>query len=171
MHDATWLLRAYARRRVRLQQAQDAREVQNGVLLSLLGRAQGTRFARDHDLAGVRTLDDYRMRVPVRSYEEFWDCYWRDAFPRLVDCTWPGLIPWFAETSGTTRGSTKFIPVSRAMIRANRRAATDLLVWHVTNRPGSRISRAAPSCSVARRGSNAAPRVWRAGISAASRHR
>lgn len=139
MHDATWLLRAYARRRVRLQQAQDAREVQSGVLLSLLGRAQGTRFARDHDLAGVRTLDDYRMRVPVRSYEEFWDCYWRDAFPRLVDCTWPGLIPWFAESSGTTRGSTKFIPVSRAMNRANRRAATDLLVWHVTNRPGSRI--------------------------------
>ena len=139
MHDATWLLRTHARRRIRLQSARDARSQQTGVLLSLLRRARGTRFAGDHGFAGVRTLDDYRDRVPVRSHEDFWDGYWRESFPRLVDCTWPGLIPWFAQTSGTTRGRTRFVPVSHAINRANRRAATDLLVWHVFNRPRSRI--------------------------------
>ena len=117
----------------------DSPGVQRGILDSLVKRAQETLFAHDHDFRGIRTLDDFRKRVPVRSYEDFWDSYWQDAFPRLVDCTWPGLIPWFAETSGTTRGSTKFIPMTRAMNRANRRAASDLLVYHVVNRPHSRI--------------------------------
>ena len=139
MHDATWLLRAHARRRLRRLEAGDARRLQTGVLRSLVRRAAATRFARDHDLAGVRTLDDYRARVPVRSHDAFWDDYWSRDFPRLVNCTWPGLVPWFAETSGTTRGVTRFIPFTREMNRSNRRAAGDLLVWHVANRPRSRI--------------------------------
>lgn len=139
MHDATWLLRAHARRRLSRLEAGDAQSLQTGVLLSLIRRAAATRFARDHDLAGVRTLDDYRARVPVRSHDGFWDDYWSRDFPHLVNCTWPGLVPWFAETSGTTRGTTRFIPFTREMNRSNRRAARDLLVWHVTNRPQSRI--------------------------------
>ncbi len=139
MHDATWLLRAHARRRLRRLEAGDARRLQDGVLHSLIRRAARTRFAQDHDLAGVRTLDDYRARVPVRSHDEFWDDYWSRDFPRLVNCTWPGLVPWFAETSGTTRGITRFIPLTREMNRSNRRAAGDLLVWHVINRPHSRL--------------------------------
>ncbi len=139
MYDATWLLRAHAGRRMRRLRRADAATVQLGVLRSLLRRAGRTRFARDHDLAGVRSLDGYRRRVPVRGYEEFWDGYWGKDFPSLVDCTWPGLIPWFAETSGTTRGATKYIPVSHAINRANRRAGADLLCWHLANRPKSRI--------------------------------
>ena len=139
MHDATWLLRAHARRRRRRLEAGDAHSQQTGVLLSLIRRATTTRFARDHDLGSVRTLDDYRARVPVRSHDGFWDDYWGGDFPHLVDCTWPGLVPWFAETSGTTRGASRFIPVTREMNRSNQRAAIDLLVWHVTNRPQSRI--------------------------------
>ncbi|MDE0238667.1 MAG: GH3 auxin-responsive promoter family protein [bacterium] len=139
MLDATWLLRAHARRRLLRLGAGDAQRLQTGILLSLIRRAAATRFARDHDLAGVRTIDDYRARVPVRSHDDFWDDYWSRDFPRLVNCTWPGLVPWFAETSGTTRGTTRFIPFTREMNRSNRRAAGDLLVWHVINRPRSRI--------------------------------
>ena len=84
-------------------------------------------------------MGDYRERVPIRTYEEFWDNYWRDSFPRLVDCTWRGTIPYFALSSGTTRGATKYIPVSREINRANARAVADLLVHHVENRPDSRV--------------------------------
>ncbi|MCY4097635.1 MAG: GH3 auxin-responsive promoter family protein, partial [Rhodospirillales bacterium] len=79
-------------------------EVQQGVLRSLVHRARGTRFALQHEFGAIRTLGDYRECVPIRTYEEFWDNYWRDSFPRLVDCTWPGTIPYFALSSGTTRG-------------------------------------------------------------------
>ena len=139
MYDATWLLRAYARRRLRRLARLRAAETQLGVLLALVGRGRETRFGRDHGFDGVRSLADYRARTPIRGYEAFWDEYWRAPFPRLVDCTWRGRIPWFAVSSGTTRGASKFIPVSREMGAANTRAAADLLVHHVAARPGSRI--------------------------------
>jgi len=114
-------------------------EVQQGVLRSLVHRAHGTRFARQHEFGAIRTLGDYRARVPVRTYEDFWDNYWRESFPRLVDCTWRGTIPYFALSSGTTRGATKYIPISREINRANARAVADLLVHHVENRPDSQV--------------------------------
>ena len=117
----------------------DAGEAQRRVLLSLVRRARGTVFGRDHRFDMVRSLGDYRRRVPLRDYEAFWDSYWSDAFPRLAGTTWPGAIPWLAVSSGTTRGATKFIPVSREMRRANARAGADLLVHHVAARPRSRI--------------------------------
>lgn len=139
MYDATWLLRAHARRRLARLADTDAGEVQRRVLLSLVRRARGTVFGRDHRFDMVRDVDDYRLRVPLRDYEAFWDSYWSDAFPRLAGRTWPGAIPWLAVSSGTTRGATKFIPVSREMRRANTRAGTDLLVHHAAARPRSRI--------------------------------
>ena len=139
MYDATWILRAYANRRLGQLKRMNPAAVQQRVLLSLVQRARGTRFGRDHDFGAIRSLTDYRQRVPIRTYEAFWDTYWNDSFPRLADCTWSGTIPYFALSSGTTRGTTKFIPVSRAINRANTRAVADLLAHHVANRPGSRI--------------------------------
>ena len=139
MYDATWLLRLYARRRLRRLARMDPQAVQRGVLSSLVRRARGTKFGRDHDFAAVRSLDDYRSRVPLRDYDAFWDAYWRVPFPRLDDCTWPGPIPWFAVSSGTSTGTTKYIPVSREMRRSNVRAGAELLVRHLAGRPDSRL--------------------------------
>ena len=139
MYDATWLLRLYANRRLRHLARMDPLAVQRGVLSSLVRRARGTTFGRDHDFAAVRSLDDYRSRVPLRDYDAFWDAYWRQPFPRLVDCTWPGLVPWFAVSSGTSTGTTKYIPLSREMRRSNVRAGAELLVHHLAGRPDSRL--------------------------------
>lgn len=139
MLDATPLLRLYAARRMKRLRRQDPVRVQHDQLLRLARRARRTRFAADHDLASIRTVADYQARVPLRRYEDFWDAYWKDAFPRLTDCTWPGTIPYFAVTSGTTTGITKYIPLSREMMRSNVRAGIDLLVHHVVSRPHSRL--------------------------------
>jgi hypothetical protein len=98
--------------------------------LWLLSHAAKTRFGRDHRFSEITDYPAFRDRVPLRRYEGLWRDYWQPAFPRLVDCSWPGLIPFFAATSGTTTGATKYIPVTRAMIRSNRRAALD--VWFFT---------------------------------------
>lgn len=139
MYDATWILRTYAKRRLRQLAHMDSSRVQLHLLMSLVARARRTQFARDHDFGAIRSLKDYRERVPIRSYEAFWDTYWGRSFPRLVNCSWRGKIPYFAQSSGTTRGTTKFIPVSREINRANTRAVADLLVHHAANRPHSRI--------------------------------
>jgi len=108
-------------------------------LLKLVRQAQGTQFGRDHRFPEIRSVKDFQARVPLRRYEDFWELYWEKTFPHLDDVSWPGAIPYFAVTSGTTKGVTKYIPCSPAMIRSNVRASTDILVHHLTARPGSRI--------------------------------
>ena len=139
MHDATWLLRLYARQRLRRLAHMDPEQAQRRTLSSLIRKARRTQFGRDHGFSANWSLDDFRSCVPLRDYDAFWESYWRAPFPRLTDCTWPGLVPWFAVSSGTTTGTTKYIPVSREMRRSNVRAGAELMVHHVANRPESRL--------------------------------
>src|SRR5215207_6066821 len=139
MMDATAALRLYARWRAARLARQDAAAVQQRTLVRLIGRAAGTQFGRDRGFAAIRDLRAFRAAVPLRRYEDFWSAYWRAPFPTLADVTWPGRIPFFAATSGTSTGATKYIPVTRAMVRANRHAALDLLVHHLQQRPESRV--------------------------------
>ncbi|HVM81993.1 MAG TPA: GH3 auxin-responsive promoter family protein [Stellaceae bacterium] len=139
MIDATGLLRLYARYRSARLAAQDAVETQRRLLRRLVRRAAKTRFGRDHRFQEIADIEDFQARVPLRRYEQMWRDYWQPTFPRLVDCTWPGTIPFFALTSGTTTGATKYIPCSREMNRSNEWAAIDILVHHLRNRPRSRV--------------------------------
>ena len=139
MLDATKLLRVYARRRLAVLARQDAAATQHRELLRLLHRARRTRFGVSHSFAGIREVAEYQDRVRLRRWEDFWGDWWQRSFPRVADATWPGVIPCFANTSGTTGAATKRIPVSREMLRANRRAALDVLAFHLAARPGSRI--------------------------------
>ena len=139
MIDATWALRLYARHRLSQLKAQDAVDQQQRQLRQLVRKAAPTRFGRDHRFVEIRSVADFQARVPVRDYEEMWHRYWQPDFPRLVDCSWPGTISFFALTSGTGSGATKHIPCSRDMTRSNGWAAIDLLVHHVANRPHSHV--------------------------------
>src|SRR5690606_38939000 len=123
MIDATPLLRLYARRRAAALHRQDPAATQRRQLLRLVRRARDTRFGRDHDFAGIRDVADFQARVPIRRYEAFWSEYWEPTFPHLAGASWPGAIPYFALTSGTTSGKTKYVPVSREMIASNKWAA------------------------------------------------
>src|SRR5262249_50650482 len=86
-------------------------------------------FGRDHDFARIRTVEDYQHLVPLRDYDTFWRDYWQPVFPCLQGVSWPDPIPYFALSSGTTTGSTKYLPVSAQMLASNRRAALTTLAW------------------------------------------
>ncbi|MBV8869933.1 MAG: GH3 auxin-responsive promoter family protein [Acetobacteraceae bacterium] len=139
MIDATPVLRGYAAWRRRQLAAEDAAIEQERQLLRLVRRARGTAFGRAHGFDRIDSVAAFQSRVRLRRYEDFWREWWQPAFPRLRDVSWPGTIPYLAATSGTTTGVTKYIPVSRAMVAANRRAALDTLVHHLAARPDSRV--------------------------------
>jgi GH3 auxin-responsive promoter len=124
------VLTRQARRRVAALDRCSLARVQRDTLLRLVRRAVHTRFGRLHDFAGIRSIADYQRRVPLRGYEAFWDEFWKPVFPYLDGETWPGLIPYFALSSGTTSGSTKYIPVSREMLASNRKAALTTLAFY-----------------------------------------
>lgn len=142
--DATPLLKLYTKRRARQLARQNAVDAQRRELARLLAKARDTRFGRDYGFArlldsGIDGPDAFRRAVPLRRFEALWEEYWKPVFPHLVDCTWPGTIPFFAQTSGTTTGVTKYIPCSREMVAANRRATLDLVTHHLSNRPHSAL--------------------------------
>ena len=138
MMDATPLLRLWARRRLHRLADMDPAAVQQAELLKLVRTAQDTRFGRAHGFGRIRTVADFQAAVPVRDYDAFRDGIWGNAFPHLAEIGWPGPVPWFALTSGTTRDVTKYIPVTAAMVRSNRRAALDTMAHHLAARPRSR---------------------------------
>lgn len=126
---------------------------QRELLTRLIQRAAATRFGRDHrfpDLLGLSFDELYRQysrAVPIRTYQQYWEQYFEPHLHangtkrnlQLRDVSWPGDIPYFCETSGTT-APTKFIPFTKEMFSANRRAAIDMLAAYLANRPGSRVA-------------------------------
>ena len=137
--DATPFLKLYAARRLRDLRLENVCDSQSGQLMSLVRRAAQTKFGYDHDFRRISSVGDFQAAVPLRRYEDMWREYWQPAFPVLKNCTWPGMIPFFALSSGTSAGASKYIPCSENMIRANSRAALDLLVHHAANRRATRV--------------------------------
>jgi hypothetical protein len=135
--NAVW--HALARRRVAWLDRADPVAIQERVLRQLIQRASQTRFGRDHQFHSIRTLPDFQRAVPIRSYEDVWDLYFRERYPNFDNLTWPGHIPYLALTSGTTQGATKYIPVSRAMVRSNLKASRTMVAYHMVARPDSRL--------------------------------
>ncbi|MRR58074.1 MAG: hypothetical protein EG824_07680 [Deltaproteobacteria bacterium] len=125
---------------------------QRDIFSRLLSRGADTRFGRDHgfrDLNGLPFETAYRRfskQVPIRTYADFWNDYFsscclnEDGSMRLSldNVTWPGKVPFFCETSGTTAPS-KFIPFTSEMFAENRRAALDLTACYLDGNPSSRL--------------------------------
>ncbi len=129
-------------------------QAQRRIFGELLETAVDTRFGRDHDFARLQKIPFdaayhyYKTTVPIRSYREFMDDYFYcqptgsspgHAPPELDNVTWPGQIPMFCETSGTT-APTKFIPFSDQMFAENRRGALDMIACYLANNPLSQIA-------------------------------
>jgi hypothetical protein len=121
------LMTRYGRRRTAYLDRTPAGRLQRNTLQHLVRQARHTRFGRDHDFGRIRTVADFQERVPIRDYEAFWLDYWSGSFPYLDNVTWPGRIPYFALSSGTTSGTTKYVPISRPMLASNQRAALTTL--------------------------------------------
>ena len=139
MLDLTPLMRLYAQRRLASLHRQNGIAAQEHQLLRLVHHAAGTTFGLAHGFAAIRSVEDFQQAVPLRRYENFWQEWWQAPFPHLDNITWPKPVRYFAVSSGTTSGKTKYIPVSSAMRRANQRAVLDLLSFHLAARPKSQF--------------------------------
>jgi len=136
---AASVVHVVAKRRVKQLDALDVPAIQDRTLLGLVRKAAGTRFGKDHGFDRVTSVTDYQAAVPVRTYEDFWTQYWQDVYPKLEGATWPDAIPYYALSSGTTSGATKYIPISREMLASNRTGALTLSSLFLAVTPKSRL--------------------------------
>ena len=113
----------HAGRQVRafLRAHQNTAQVQDDLLAELIARHGETDFARDHSFHAIRTYDDFRSAVPVRSYEDM-QPYMDRVFQGQTSALFPAgeKIMMFSRTSGTT-GRPKHIPVTGRFLASMRR--------------------------------------------------
>jgi hypothetical protein len=96
------------------------------VLTRLLNRAEYTIFGQEYHFSKIIRSHDrvkaFQEEVPVHNYESILK-WWRMSLEGEDSVCWPGKVEYFALSSGTSTGSTKYIPVTRAMMRAIQKAS------------------------------------------------
>ncbi len=106
-------------------------DLQTKVLRQLVEKARYTRFGKEHNFESLyfskNLVEDYRNSVGVHSYSSMHD-YWQLALNGEKDVTWPGAVKYFALSSGTSEGASKFIPVTQDMVKAIKKASIGQLI-------------------------------------------
>lgn len=113
--------------------------VQQGELMRLVEKAALTRIGRKYDFSTIRTYKQFASTLPLYSYEDL-----RPQIMRMVngskDELWPGRCYNFAQSSGTTGGRSKYIPITRESFQWNHYLGASDVVSHYLNlNPSSRI--------------------------------
>ncbi|MFA8301386.1 MAG: GH3 auxin-responsive promoter family protein [Hyphomicrobiales bacterium] len=114
-------------------------ETQSSLLKNLINRASSTEFGKKYDFKSIRSLEEYKSRVPVNEYTDLKP--WIDRL-RLGEqnVLWPADIKWFAKSSGTTGSKSKYIPVSEeALEECHYKAGKDMLSIYINNHPNSKL--------------------------------
>ncbi len=113
--------------------------LQENVMRSLVAKASDTKYGREHVFSMTRNYEDFRANIPVNTYEELKD-YIDLMRHGKADILWPGMVKWYAKSSGTTNDKSKFIPVSEEGLQHIHYAGgTDVVAYYLQNNPKSRL--------------------------------
>lgn len=107
--------------------------------MRLIEKAALTWQGRKYDFSTCRTYEQFATRVPLYRYEDL-----QPAIMRMVrgekDVLWPGRCFNFAQSSGTSDGNHKYIPITRESLQWNHyRGASDVVVHYLNLNPASRL--------------------------------
>ena len=93
------------------QALQNPAAAQQRVLKNLLSIYALSEYGRDHDAAGVKDIEGYRQAFPAATYEQFKPMLEKVMAGEIAVLLSEQPIGW-AITRGTTKGESKFIPMT-----------------------------------------------------------
>ena len=100
---------------------------QSRELSRLIRRGCATEFGRTHSLRRNMNYEQFRSQVPVTSYADI-----RPLVMRMIagesDVLCPGVVRRYAQSSGTSDGKSKYIPISDESLRRNHYKGGSLVV-------------------------------------------
>ncbi len=113
--------------------------LQHDVLTKLIERGIATEYGRKHLFSSIKDYDAFVKNVPVNTYDDL-----KNDIDRMrhgeADILWPGVVRWYAKSSGTTNDKSKFIPISHdGLQRIHYRGGKDVVALYLRNNPESRI--------------------------------
>jgi len=93
------------------------------VLKKMLKKARFTEFGQkfkfDEILMSRNLGKMFQQGVPTYNYSKIFKDWWYKALEGKPDVCWPGVIKLFALSSGTSESSSKYIPITKDLIRSN----------------------------------------------------
>ena len=113
--------------------------VQREELDMLLQQASRTEIGIKYGFGERMNYAQFRERVPLHGYEEL-----RSSIMRMVrgekNVLWRGKVTHFAQSSGTSDGKSKYIPISsESFCRCHYRGGSDVVAHYLNINPESRI--------------------------------
>jgi GH3 auxin-responsive promoter len=101
----------------------DARSQQIRVLKKLLKKARFTQFGQEYKfdeiLLSRHPGKRFQQLVPTYNYSKIYADWWYKTLEGVPDVCWPGVIKYFALSSGTSEAASKYIPITKELIRSN----------------------------------------------------
>ena len=141
MINLTPFLRPFFLRRVAAAQSWRGHvgDVQRACLNRLVVRGRHTAYGVGHGFDRIRSYDDFAAIVPVVAYEDIRHMIMR-ALAGERDVLWPGVTTSFAQSSGTSDGKSKYIPITADSFNINHYAGgRDVVAHYLGLYPDSRI--------------------------------
>jgi hypothetical protein len=101
----------------------DARRQQLRVLKKLLKKSRFTEFGQhyhfDDILLNRHAGKRFQELVPIHDYNKIYNEWWKKTLDGVPDVAWPGKIKYYALSSGTSEAASKYIPITRELLRSN----------------------------------------------------
>ncbi len=113
-------------------------DLQKKELKKLLKTAKETEFGKNfhfdfiieaYKLKQKRNADTFRYyyrifseNIPIYTYDKIYNEWWYKALNGETDVCWPGKVKYFALSSGTSGSSSKHIPITKELMKANKKA-------------------------------------------------
>ena len=114
-------------------------EIQFAQLKKLLKSAAETEYGKRYGFKHIYNYNDYRRQVPLVHYEDI-----RDYVMRMLkgekDILWHGVVKNYAQSSGTSDGKSKYIPITQEGFRhCHYQGTFDTVAHYLKLNPGSRV--------------------------------
>ena len=127
-------------------------DLQKQELRNLLIQTQLTKFGQAYNFTQVlkffkgsnndKFYEEFKKNVPVFDYSKIFSEWWCRAKEGEEDVCWPGKINYFALSSGTSDASSKYIPITRKMVKSIRKTSVrQILTMSKYDLPASHFSR------------------------------
>ncbi len=114
-------------------------DVQDEVFIKLIETARGTEWGLKHGFKDIRSYQDFQNQVPLQTYDDL-KPYIERTMRNEQNILWPTEVKWFAKSSGTTSGKSKFIPVTKeALEDCHYKGGKDLLGMYYHHHPTTKL--------------------------------
>ena len=105
-------------------------DLQKEQLKKLLLKSRDTEIGRKYGfyeiLRTFKTGDEryyplFQAQVPIYDYNLIFEEFWHKLLQGQRNVTWPGEVNYFALSSGTSGAASKYIPITKSMVKAIRK--------------------------------------------------